>query len=145
MSLLAYFIGVGFGIAATLLCVWLWPPPWTASKPSAPLQTPLSLPYARWTLSDWQASPDRTAYVASLLRTPLFLDLLGMLANVRANARGPVDATTAAMLLGQRIGHDQIIATLLEAAKSPVASPATLEADYAPENVMRAWEQEDAQ
>lgn len=114
----------------------------SGASPSAPSPTPPALPYTRWTLPEWQASPDRAAYVASLLRTPLFLDLLGMLANVRPAHRGAVDATTAAVLLGQRIGHDQIIATLLEAARPQSASPPSLEADYAPENVMAAWDTE---
>jgi hypothetical protein len=66
-----------------------------------------------------------------------------MLANVRPAAPTPTDAISAATLLGQRIGHDQIIATLLAAATSPPAPPAEIEADYGAALTMRAWEGEE--
>lgn len=110
--------------------------PQVAARPAA------ALPFTRLTLDDWRSSEERTAYVAALLRDPMFLELVGMLANVRPVSRGPLDATTAAMLLGQRAGHDQIIATLLEAGRQSAAAPPTLEADYAAENVMATWNAE---
>lgn len=53
-----------------------------------------------------------------------------------------MDATTAATLLGQRIGHDQIIASLLAAGTSAPAPPPDVPIDYGAENAMAAWEQE---
>ncbi len=72
----------------------------------------------------------------------MFLDLVGMLANVRPSQLGPIDDTTAAILLGQRIGHDQVIATILAAAISPPAPPVDVPIDYAAENVMASWDKE---
>lgn len=66
-----------------------------------------------------------------------------MLSNIRPNSRGTLDANTAAVLLGQRIGHDQIIASLLAAGTAPARMPSELPpADYAAENVMAGWEKE---
>jgi hypothetical protein len=71
------------------------------------------------------------------------LDLLGMLANLRPLHRGGLDATTAAMLLGQRTGHDQVIASILAAGSPAPTAPTDLPpADYAAENVLAAWENE---
>lgn len=105
----------------------------TAAKP---------LPYSRLTIDDWRSSPERTAYVAELLRTPIFLDLVGMLSNIRPLHQGPLDATTTAVLLGQRTGHDQVIATLLKAANPIAPAPPDIPADYAAENTMAAWDKE---
>lgn len=66
-----------------------------------------------------------------------------MLSNIRPISRGALDATTAAKLLGQREGHDQVIATLMAAGKSPEQMPSELPpADYAAENVMASWDKE---
>lgn len=99
------------------------------------------LPFTRLTLADWRSSPERVAYASELLRQPLFLDLLGMLSNIRPAVPAGLDATTAALLLGQRTGHDQVIGALLSAATPfDTRPPASIEADYAPENVMAAWD-----
>jgi len=100
------------------------------------------LPYSRLSLRDWQASPERVLYAQELFKTPLFLDLVGMLSNVRPVQNGPVDATTSAILLGQRIGHDQVIATILAAAISPPAPPVDVPIDYDAKNVEAAWNKE---
>lgn len=101
----------------------------------------IALPYSRLTLDDWRSSPERVAYVGELLKQPLFLDLVGMLANIRPVHRGGVDPTTAAMLLGQRTGHDQVIASLLAAGVQPPTPLADLPpADYNAENTMALWE-----
>ena len=111
--------------------------------PAAAAPSSRPLPYSRLSLDDWRASPERVSYVAELLRTPLFLDLLGMLANVRPVHRGALDPTSAATLLGQRIGHDQVIATLLAAGTPPPAPLADLPpADYDSANVQAQWERE---
>ena len=102
----------------------------------------LPLPYRRFALADWCNSPERVAYVGELLKQPLFLDLLGMLSNVRVGARGSLDATTAAFLLGQRAGQDLVIASILQAGTPVPAMPEDIPADYAAENVMAAWEKE---
>ena len=117
----------------------LRPTPRGASLPSPGA---LPLPYRRFSLSDWQASPERVAYAAELLRQPLFLDLLGMLSNARPAASQQVNATSAAILYGQRLGHDQIIASILAAATSPPALPTQLDADYDAANLMQQWERE---
>lgn len=102
-----------------------------------------ALPYSRLTLDDWRSSPLRVTYVAELLQQPLFLDLVGMLANIRPLSRGELTPTTAAKLLGQREGHDQVIASLLLAATSVAAPPQELPpADYAVENVLAGWNEE---
>lgn len=113
------------------------PPTGSASRPGA-----LPFPYRRFTLEDWRASQERVAYVADLLKQPLFLDLLGMLANVRLFQRGPIDATSAARLLGQREGSDLLISSLLAAATSPPTPPDDLPADYDAENTMALWDKE---
>lgn len=99
------------------------------------------LPYTRLTLTQWQASPERVAYAQELFKTPIFLDLVGMLANVRP-VHTSVDATGAAILLGQRLGHDQVVATLLASAASPPAPPVDIPIDYAASNVVDAWDKE---
>lgn len=105
-------------------------------RPSTPL------PYTPLTLNDWRAAGERVTYVQSLLADPMFRDLVGMLANVRPLHRGSMDPTTAAMLLGQRIGYDQVIATLLAAGTQIPATPAEIEADYGAKGTMEAWETE---
>lgn len=105
-----------------------------------------SLPFTRLTLPDWCAASERVAYVQTLFADPMFRELVAMLSNVRpVLPKTPLDATTAAVLLGQRIGHDQVIASLLTAGTSPPAPPADIAADYAAENVMAAWEGEKEQ
>ena len=98
------------------------------------------LPYTRLSLDDWRSSQERVAYAAELLRQPLFLELVGMLANVRVHSRERVDATGAAVELGRRIGQDTVIAALL-AAGTPIASlPQDLPpADYGAENTLAQW------
>lgn len=113
-----------------------------APKGSVPSQA-LPLPYRRLTLDDWRAAPERVAYVSELLRQPLFLDLLGMLSNVRLFQRGPIDATTAARLLGQREGSDLLISSLLSAATPiPTLTTDLPLPDYNAANVMQQWERE---
>ena len=102
----------------------------------------LPLPYRRFALADWCNSPERVAYVGELLKQPLFLDLLGMLSNLRPVHRGEISPTTAAILYGQRLGHDQVIASLLQAGTPTPQPPEDIPADYAAENVMAAWEKE---
>lgn len=116
----------------------------SASPPigSASHSGALPFPYRRFTLEDWRSSQERVAYVADLLKQPLFLDLLGMLCNVRLFQRGPIDATSAARLLGQREGSDLLISSLLAAATSPPTPPDDLPADYDAANMMAAWERE---
>ena len=111
-----------------------------APAPPAPVAPSRPLPYSRLTLDAWRSSPERVSYVAELLRAPLFLDLVGMLAGLRPVSREALDATSAAVLLGTRIGHDQVIAALLAAGAGTPAIPAQPEADYAAANVMAAWE-----
>lgn len=114
-----------------------------SSSTSAPPPPERALPYSRLTLDDWRSSPERVAFVAELMRQPLFLDLVGMLSNLRPIHRGTVDATTAAMLLGQRTGHDQVIASLLSAGSIPAAPLQELPpADYDAQNLMAAWDKE---
>lgn len=109
----------------------------------APLTAKRPLSYSRLTLDDWRSSSERVAYVSELLKQPLFLDLLGMLANLRPLSRGELTATMATKLLGQREGHDQVIATLLAAGTPHASAPQELPpADYSPENVMAAWNDE---
>jgi hypothetical protein len=100
------------------------------------------LPYARLSLADWCASPERVAFAAELFHQPLFLDLVGVLANVRVVHLGTLDATTAAFLLGARSGQDQVITALLKAATPQPALPQELSADYGAENALAAWEKE---
>lgn len=101
-----------------------------------------ALPHTRLTLDDWRSAAERVAYVAELLRQPLFLELLGVLANVRVSQRGSLDATTAAFLLGTRAGSDLVITSLLAAGTQTPAPPADIAADYDPENAIAAWERE---
>src|SRR5690242_5938253 len=109
---------------------WLQRP--TPATGVSPKGAALPLPYRRFTLDDWRNSPERVSYVAELFRQPLFLDLLGMLANMRPYQPrdGKLDATTASVLYGQRLGHDQVIASLIAAGNSPVAPPTDIPADY---------------
>jgi len=115
---------------------------WAATQRPAPLSSVRPFPFTRITLADWRASAERTAYVAELLRTPLFLDLVGMLANVRPPECLALDATSAAIQLGHRVGCDTLIATLLAAGRQDAPAPAPLTANYAAENTMAAWENE---
>lgn len=112
------------------------------SPPQAVPSRTLAIPYTRLSLAEWCASGDRVTYVQSLLKDPMFLDLVAMLSNIRPIHRGPVDSTTSAMLLGQRIGHDQVIASLL-AAGTPAPKPIDeIPADYNAANVEALWEKE---
>lgn len=115
--------------------------PAPAAAPVAPTAA-APLPYARLSLADWCAAPERVAYAAELFRQPLFLDLVGVLANTRVVHRGSLDSTTAAFLLGTRAGADQVITALLAAATPAFAPPADLPADYGAENALAAWEKE---
>lgn len=110
-------------------------------RPATPACS-LSLPYTRLTLAEWKASQERVAYARELLRTPLFLELVGMLANLRPSYGGVQDGTHAALLLGQQAGHDTVIATLLAAGSGDAPAPAALEADYMAKNVMQEWDEE---
>ena len=114
----------------------------TSAKVAPAAVTPLALPYTRLTLDSWCASPERVAYVAELLRTPLFLDLLGMLSSVRVSHRGALDPTTAAFLFGQRVGRELVLDQLLAAGTAPPVPPTDLPADYGAENALAAWERE---
>jgi len=100
----------------------------------------LLLPFRRYSLSDWQSAPERVSYVAALLRDPMFLDLLGMLANARPAAPRSLDATTATILYGQRLGYDQVITSLLAAGTPAPTPPTDVPADYDAANLMAAWE-----
>lgn len=108
----------------------------------APVSAATPLPYSRLTLDDWRSAPERVAYVQGLMADPMFRDLVGMLANVRPMQRGEITPTTASILLGQRTGYDQLIATLLAAGQQTPAPPTELVADYGAEGAVEAWEKE---
>ena len=116
------------------------------ARPPASAPPTKALAYTRLTLDTWRSSPERVSFVADLLRQPLFLELVGMLAAMRPLPTGPLNEATAALALGQRMGHDQLIAALLAAGTPKPAPPDPLPpADYDAANTMALWERESAE